>query len=305
MADGPGSLYLRLAEALRVFAETGAVTTGTRLPCERALAAALNVSRNTITAAYRQLRDTGWLIGHQGAAPRVGATTRVLGNDTVPADPLAELFTDEQRPRLDLTIASPFPAPSVVDALTRSPVLMPDSATQDGGYYPAGHPVHETLVRGRARGSAIAWSAGWNVRASSRPGPRCRRTVRGSLSAPRSPGARTAARRLEILRDFQRADRASVHVDGDGIPAAYLLTEIIDCYAHIEQVSVHPDHARKGDRASTHRPPRSVGTGTQDRGDDPDDLHRRALERPLPPNHAVNVPGQHRAHPRPQQDPRR
>ena len=28
-------------------------------------------------------------------------------------------------------------------------------------------------------------------------------------------------------------------MDGDGIPAAYLLTEIIDCYAHIEQVSVH------------------------------------------------------------------
>ena len=99
MADGPGSLYLRLAEALRVLAETGAVTTGTRLPCERALAAALNFSRNTITAAYRQLRDTGWLIGHQGAAPRVGATTRVLGNDTVPADPLAELFTDVSDPR--------------------------------------------------------------------------------------------------------------------------------------------------------------------------------------------------------------
>jgi DNA-binding transcriptional MocR family regulator len=97
--DGPGSLYLRLAEALRVLAETGAVTTGTRLPCERALAAALNFSRNTITAAYRQLRDTGWLIGHQGAAPRVGATTRVLGNDTVPADPLAELFTDVSDPR--------------------------------------------------------------------------------------------------------------------------------------------------------------------------------------------------------------
>jgi GNAT superfamily N-acetyltransferase len=51
---------------------------------------------------------------------------------------------------------------------------------------------------------------------------------------------------LEVLRDFQRADRAWVHVDGDDIPAAYLLTEIIDGYAHIEQVSVHPDHARKG-----------------------------------------------------------
>jgi GNAT superfamily N-acetyltransferase len=51
---------------------------------------------------------------------------------------------------------------------------------------------------------------------------------------------------LEVLRDFQSAERAWVHVDSDDIPAAYLLAEIIDGCAHIEQISVHPDHARQG-----------------------------------------------------------
>ncbi|GAB4005823.1 hypothetical protein GCM10029992_54800 [Glycomyces albus] len=94
---GPGPRYVRLAEALRELVDTGAVTQGTRLPSERALAAALQVSRNTVTAAYRQLRDAGWLVGRQGAAPQVGATMHLNG-DAVSADPLADLFGDGPRP---------------------------------------------------------------------------------------------------------------------------------------------------------------------------------------------------------------
>jgi DNA-binding transcriptional MocR family regulator len=153
--DGPGPLYLRLAEALRALAETATVTTGTQLPSERALAATLNVSRNTVTAAYSQLRDSGWLIGHRGAAPRVGATTRVPGDENAPADPLAELFTTGQRPRLDLTIASPSAAPAVLDALARPQVLLPDSAVHDAGYYPAGHPILLDAIAHKLRRDGI------------------------------------------------------------------------------------------------------------------------------------------------------
>jgi GNAT superfamily N-acetyltransferase len=51
---------------------------------------------------------------------------------------------------------------------------------------------------------------------------------------------------LETLRSFRRDGRAWVFVDGDDRPVAYLLVEVIDNRAHVEQVSVHPTHARKG-----------------------------------------------------------
>ncbi|WP_024876534.1 GNAT family N-acetyltransferase [Saccharomonospora piscinae] len=47
----------------------------------------------------------------------------------------------------------------------------------------------------------------------------------------------------EVLRDFLSTGTAWVAVDGDDHPVAYLLAEIVDGCAHIEQVSVHPSHA--------------------------------------------------------------
>ncbi|SFS96327.1 GNAT family N-acetyltransferase [Saccharopolyspora flava] len=50
---------------------------------------------------------------------------------------------------------------------------------------------------------------------------------------PPSPGA---------LREFLAAGRAWVHVVEDA-PVAYLIADVVDGCAHVEQVSVHPDHA--------------------------------------------------------------
>ncbi|RSN31482.1 GNAT family N-acetyltransferase [Amycolatopsis sp. WAC 04169] len=47
------------------------------------------------------------------------------------------------------------------------------------------------------------------------------------------------------LTVFQRDGRAWVWDAGDG-PVAYLLAEVVDGHGHIEQVSVHPGHARRG-----------------------------------------------------------
>ncbi|MFC4337556.1 aminotransferase-like domain-containing protein [Salininema proteolyticum] len=146
--DGPGPRYLRLAEALRSLVDSGSVAPGTRLPAERPLAAALEVSRNTVAAAYRHLRDDGWLDARQGAAPRVAAATHLSGDYAASADPFADFFRESPRPRHDLTIASPPPAPAVLDALGRLPDLMPESAGLDGGCYPSGHPLLlEAVVR--------------------------------------------------------------------------------------------------------------------------------------------------------------
>jgi GNAT superfamily N-acetyltransferase len=51
---------------------------------------------------------------------------------------------------------------------------------------------------------------------------------------------------LEALRDHLRAGRAWVRTDADDRPVAYLLADVVDGCAHLEQVTVHPDHARRG-----------------------------------------------------------
>lgn len=49
----------------------------------------------------------------------------------------------------------------------------------------------------------------------------------------------------ELLR-YQSAGRAFVDTDDLDRPVAYLLLDVVDGSAHIEQVSVHPSHAGQG-----------------------------------------------------------
>ena len=48
------------------------------------------------------------------------------------------------------------------------------------------------------------------------------------------------------LAAFQEDGRAWVVTDDADRPVAYLLVDVVDENAHVEQVSVHPDHARQG-----------------------------------------------------------
>lgn len=51
---------------------------------------------------------------------------------------------------------------------------------------------------------------------------------------------------LPELARHQRAGLAWVAVDADDTPVAYLVAELVDGACHVEQVSVHPGHARRG-----------------------------------------------------------
>ena len=62
-----GPAYLGLADGIRMLIIDGRLPVGARLPSERALADGLRVSRTTVTAAYAQLRDDGYLRGRRGA----------------------------------------------------------------------------------------------------------------------------------------------------------------------------------------------------------------------------------------------
>ncbi|BBX83270.1 MocR-like transcription factor YczR [Mycolicibacterium aubagnense] len=62
-----GPAYLGLADAIRLLIVDGRLPVGARYPSERALADALRVSRTTVTAAYAQLREDGYLNARRGA----------------------------------------------------------------------------------------------------------------------------------------------------------------------------------------------------------------------------------------------
>ena len=66
-ANGTGPAYLGLADGLRLLVVDGRVPVGAQLPSERALSEALHVSRTTVTAAYTQLREDGYLRARRGA----------------------------------------------------------------------------------------------------------------------------------------------------------------------------------------------------------------------------------------------
>ncbi|MFI5587822.1 GNAT family N-acetyltransferase [Amycolatopsis sp. NPDC051758] len=48
------------------------------------------------------------------------------------------------------------------------------------------------------------------------------------------------------LAVYQEGGRAWVSVDDGDRPVAYLVAEVVDGHAHVEQVSVRPSHARRG-----------------------------------------------------------
>ncbi|MGX1880566.1 GNAT family N-acetyltransferase [Streptomyces sp. NPDC055287] len=51
---------------------------------------------------------------------------------------------------------------------------------------------------------------------------------------------------LEVLDGYRRAGRAWVAADADDRADAYLIWDVVDAAAHIEQVSVHPRASRRG-----------------------------------------------------------
>jgi DNA-binding transcriptional MocR family regulator len=62
-----GPAYQGLADGIRMLIVDGRLPVGARLPSERTLADSLRVSRTTVTAAYTQLREDGYLKARRGA----------------------------------------------------------------------------------------------------------------------------------------------------------------------------------------------------------------------------------------------
>jgi DNA-binding transcriptional MocR family regulator len=81
-----GPAYRGLADAIRLLIIDGRLPVGARLPSERALSDALRVSRTTVTAAYTQLRDDGYLNARRGARSTTALpATPAVRTETAPA----------------------------------------------------------------------------------------------------------------------------------------------------------------------------------------------------------------------------
>lgn len=128
-----GPAYRDLADRLRLQIVDGRLTSGVRLPSERALAATLGLSRTTVAAAYGRLGELGYLRAQRGSGnfvtlPRVGRSALPATSGAVTDGPIS------------LTKAcSPAP-PGLGSAFLRASEQLPELLSGDG-YLADGLPV--------------------------------------------------------------------------------------------------------------------------------------------------------------------
>ncbi|WP_159448737.1 PLP-dependent aminotransferase family protein [Demequina sp. NBRC 110053] len=153
--SGTGPLYSQLADAIVSLAEAGSLDHGTKLPSERALAEALHLSRNTVTAAYQRLRDDEWLEVRPGAAPTLGARARGLEGMSY-QDRFAKILPGTRAPLVGLSSACPPAAPIVTQALHSPGAILDGALAGSTGYAALGDPelVRAVVEHLRARGIA-------------------------------------------------------------------------------------------------------------------------------------------------------
>lgn len=132
--------YKGLAEGLRVLVIDGRLPVGTRLPSERELTDALDVSRTTVARAYAELRDHGFLVSRQGSGS-VTTLPHAWGRTT---DHVLHPG-DNEAGAIDLRVAAPNPVPGMLAAYERAVAELP-AHLLGTGYHPTGLPVLREAV---------------------------------------------------------------------------------------------------------------------------------------------------------------
>lgn len=131
--------YVGLADALRLLVRDGRISAGARLPSERELAVALEVSRTTATRAYAELQEHGYAEARRGA----GTFTRVPGGRGAIADRALNPHTGEDI--INLSCAAPIAPPGLAAAYDAALTELPRYLS-DHGYYPAGLPALQQAI---------------------------------------------------------------------------------------------------------------------------------------------------------------
>ncbi|MCP9947891.1 MocR-like transcription factor YczR [Actinomadura madurae] len=145
--SGERPVYAALARAVRGLVLDGRLALRTRLPAERDLAAALGVSRTTVTTAYDRLRDEGYIESRQGAGSWTALPPVRMSSAGEPAPPGGAVPagrrygmahpTPDDPSFIDLGCAAPG-APAVFgDAVAAAVAELPRHSAGPG-YEPAG-----------------------------------------------------------------------------------------------------------------------------------------------------------------------
>ncbi len=146
-------LYAALSDRIRGAITDGRLPAGARLPSERELMVAMALSRSTVTRAYQELRDQGYLHTRQGSGS-------VLHLPVVPGGRVDHLLTPAgtDPDAIDLTTtasaAGPWLMEAYAEAVADCPAYLPGV-----GYYPTGLPVLRGLVADRFNERGLATSA--------------------------------------------------------------------------------------------------------------------------------------------------
>ena len=139
---GSGSAYEALAERIRLLVVDGRIAVDTRLPAERDLAERLGLSRTTVTAAYRHLREQGLLHSVRGS----GSVARLPGAPAMLPAPLETEY-------IDFSKAAPPALPWLPEVARRAIDDLP-AHLGDAGFDPIGTPELRAAIADRytARG---------------------------------------------------------------------------------------------------------------------------------------------------------
>jgi DNA-binding transcriptional MocR family regulator len=159
-AAGTGPMYAKLATALRRAIADGGLRPGDPLPSERALAALLVISRVTVVAAYRDLRDAGLLISRQGSGTVVAGATPTKGarDGRVPGGQAGTIFRRLIRGGGEvISFASAIDggAPEVAGALADVTRHDLPELLAGGGYQPAGLPALRDAIASYLTGHGL------------------------------------------------------------------------------------------------------------------------------------------------------
>jgi DNA-binding transcriptional MocR family regulator len=199
----PGPVYSALADGITALVLDGRVATETRLPSERELAVALQVSRATVTAAYDTLRAQHFLASRTGSGSYV---TVPPGSRPRPSLARWSIGGAEPADLIDLSCAALPAPPGVIESALAAASVGIRAHTADDGYDPAGLPALRTLIAERFTTRGVTTSPdqivitngalhGWDLLLRLLVGPGDRvltelPTYPGALDAVRGNGAR-------------------------------------------------------------------------------------------------------------------
>src|SRR5690554_4055601 len=139
--------YASLADRIRLLMLDGRIVSGTRLPAERDLAQHLGVSRTTVTAAYSDVREAGYLESVRGS----GSIARLPGR--------GPLMVDQAETALfDFTKAAMPAISGIADAASRAIDDLPHYLGQHG-YDLIGIPPLREAIAEQYRRRGLATSA--------------------------------------------------------------------------------------------------------------------------------------------------